>query len=109
MKTIVALLATSAILSVHADQNAASEKEAEITKGVFITLTGTPCTMYEAPEGVFLYKAHAVDKTIDHKAVGCYSKEDNGTVVINLVNETNGNQYGYVLDQAIFKDKYIEE
>jgi hypothetical protein len=98
MKLALILLAIS--ISAHAQ-----EKEAEITSGVYLTLTDTPCTMYDVPNDVMLYQAYGVDETIAQSAEGCYSKENDGTVMINLVNTTNGNQYGYVLNQAIFVDK----
>jgi hypothetical protein len=61
--------------------------------------------MYESPPDIILFKAYAVDKAINQEAKGCYSVSDDGNVVINLVNITNGNQYGYVLPQAIFKNR----
>ena len=100
MKTIVLLIATSAILSAHAEPPKAMT--AEITHGVFITLTNEPCTMYEMPKDVFLWKASGEDKTVKETATGCFQLEDD-MVIINLVNDKNGNEYGYVLKQELFK------
>mgnify|MGYP003627863105 FL=1 len=81
-----------------------NEVVTEVTKGVFLTLTATPCTMYEAPPNVFLFQAYAVDVNIKQRAEGCFSVEQDGTVIVNLVNTKNNNQYGYVLPIKIFKE-----
>ena len=52
-----------------------------------------------------LFQARAEDLVINQQAEGCYSVTADGNVVINLVNLVNQNQYGYVLPQAIFKDR----
>ena len=92
------------LMTVVTANAAPQEVVTEVTKGVFITLTTTPCTMYEAPPNIFLFQAHAVDENIKQKAEGCFSVEQNGNVVINLVNTKNNNQYGYVLPIDIFKE-----
>ena len=98
---LIAVLAMTAITA-HATS---MEKVAEITQGVFITLTDITCTMYEAPPNVLLFQAYGEDTSINQKAEGCYSVEQDGMVSINLVNTKNNNQYGYVLPQGLFKDK----
>lgn len=99
MKLLLAI-ATSAILTANAEPP--KQMTAEITKGVFITLTNEPCTMYEMPKDVFLWQASGEDKTVNETATGCFQLEDD-MVIINLVNDKNGNEYGYVLKQALFK------
>lgn len=83
----------------------ADEKFAEIVQGTTITLTDKRCTMYETPPDIILFQAYAHDAAINQDAEGCYSVTADGNVVINLVNIINGNQYGYVLPQAIFNDR----
>lgn len=100
MKTLITLTVLSTALTAHS-----AEKFAEITKGTTITLTDLPCTMYESPPDIMLFQAHAEDLVIDQQAEGCYSVTTDRNVVINLVNVVNQNQYGYVLPQAIFKDR----
>jgi len=102
MKQILLALLTMTTLTAHATS---VEKIAEITQGVFITLTDIPCTMYEAPPNALLFQAYGEDTSIQQKAEGCYSVEQDGMVSINLVNTKNNNQYGYVLPQGLFKDK----
>lgn len=82
-----------------------AEKSAEIVEGTTITLTDKQCTMYESPPDIMLFQAYAKDLVINQEAEGCYSVTADGNVVINLVNIINQNQYGYVLPQAIFKDR----
>ena len=81
----------------------AAEKFTEIADTT-ITLTDIPCTMYETPPDIILFQAYAHDAAINQEAEGCYSVTADGNVVINLVNITNQNQYGYVLPQAIFNE-----
>lgn len=92
------------LMTVVTANAAPQEVVTEVTKGVFLTLTTTPCTMYDPPPNVFLFQAYAEDVNIKQRAEGCFSIEKDGTVVINLVNTKNNNQYGYVLPIGIFKE-----
>jgi hypothetical protein len=102
MKIAIALLAlsTSAILSAQAEPP--NTMTAEIANDVFITLSSEPCTEYEMPPNVFLWKATGIDKSNGMTATGCFSLEDN-MVILNLTNDQNKNRYGYVLKQDLFK------
>lgn len=92
-------------LAFNAHAGSPIEKVANVTDNVSITLTEEACTMFPPPKDVILFKAYAVDSSINPSAVGCWSKEADGMVVVNLVNTTNSNMYGYVLPQGLFKPK----
>ena len=92
-------------LAFNAHAGSPVERIAHITDNVSITLTEEACTMFPPTKDVILFKAHAIDTSINQTAVGCWAKEADGMVVVNLVNTTNKNMYGYVLPQGLFKPK----
>jgi hypothetical protein len=100
MKTIVALLATSAILSAHADQNAARFVH-QYTDDVKITLYPDQCDKSNVSMGWVAQAKKDTGETAD----GCWRHHTSGdTVEIHL--DAGGGTY---IDYQLYKDKFTAE
>ena len=100
MKTITALLATSAILTAHADQNAARFVH-QFSPDVKLTLFPDQCDKSNVSMG---WIAQA-KKDTGETANGCWRHHPSGdTVEIHL--DAGGGSY---IDYQLYKDKFVAE